>query len=96
MSSPIHSDMINPRDSIDDKSIIQTGLGPTTDRIVTNIVDKINTPAIKETINDKIIDPLKTKMTNVIRPYLYIGGFMYLIIILLLIFIIVILLKKQR
>lgn len=96
MSSPIHSDMVNPRDLNETTSIINTGLGPTTDRVINNIIDKINTPAVKETVNDKIIDPIKIKVMNVVRPYLYIGGIMYIVIILLLIIVIIMLARHKR
>ena len=96
MSSPIHSDMVNPRDTAEMTSVVNTGLGPATDRVINGIIDKINTPIIKNTVNDKILDPLKVKVVSVIKPYLYVGGLLYIIIIALLLIIIVMLIRKNK
>lgn len=96
MSSPIHSDMVNPRDITDTASVINTGLGPTTDRIINSVINKINTPVMKETVNDKILEPLKAKVMSTVKPYLYLGGILYIIIIVLLLIIIIMLLRRQR
>jgi hypothetical protein len=74
----------------------ETGIGPFTDKVLSSIIDKVTGDDFKEILTDKIVDPITIIINKKIRPYLYIGIFLYLIVLVLLVFIIYLLIKKKK
>jgi hypothetical protein len=74
----------------------QTGIGPMTDKILNNIIDKFNTVTVREKITDKFLDPVTDIINQKIQPYIYIGLGLYSIIIILLLIIIYFIMFKKK
>lgn len=75
---------------------IETGIGPMTDRILNNIVNKVTSGDFKELLTDKIADPIMIVINKKVQPYLYGALLLYVILIILLCFIIYLLLTRKR
>lgn len=67
----------------------KTGIGPITDSIFNNIIDKCKSN--KETFMDSIAESVKQK----INPYVYLGMMMYIVVIILLLIILLVIVKKR-
>lgn len=74
---------------------IETGLGPTTDRLISNVLDNISKSNFGESIANKIIEPVTKIVNQKIRPYVYTCMALYAVIVFLLIVIILLLVKKN-
>lgn len=70
---------------------IETGMGPITDKVITDLIEKFST----EGYRDKIIELITQTLNQKIRPYLYVTTFLFVIILTLILFIIYILLSKR-
>lgn len=81
-------------DSSSNKIKIQTGIGPMTDKLLANLIDKLNENKDKIYIN--AINPIIRDIKARIVPYAYVGFLMYIILIILLLFIIYILMIKKH
>lgn len=79
----------------DDNSRYET-IGSMINKILSAIIDKINTGDFREVMADKIVDPIKDSIQKKVRPYIYLGASMYLLLVILLVIIIVILLKNKK
>ena len=80
----------------EDNNAIETGIGPTIDRVLAMILDKFTGGNFKELLTDKIVDPITEIINRKIKPYVYVSIGLYSIVIILLIIIIYILLKKNN
>lgn len=82
---------------MDDSNLqsVRTGIGPMTDRIINELIDKIDINDYKEKIYEKIVDPLTSMINKRIQPYIYFSAGLYILIIILLLIIIYILLNKK-
>lgn len=75
---------------------INTGIGPTTDKILNVILDRLTSDHFKEKLTDKIVDPITTIINEKIKPYIYVSLGLYSIIIIMLIIIIYLSIKNKR
>src|SRR5207247_954958 len=73
----------------------ETGIGPTTDRILNSILDRLTTDNFKEKLTDKIVYPITHLINKKLKPYVYVSMTLYLILVVLLVFIIYLLLKNK-
>ena len=76
-------------------SKIQTGIGPMTDTLFNNILDKLNNDDFRIVMDERIVVPITNIVNQKVRPYIYISLFMYALVVVLLI-IIICMLRKQR
>ncbi len=82
-----------PTTNIDNK--IETGIGPITDRLLANILNRISNGNFKELLTDKIVEPITGIINQKIRPYIYISILLYILVIVLLIVIIYLLVRSR-
>jgi hypothetical protein len=75
---------------------IQTGLGPVTDKIISDLLDKFTIEKYQDRINDGFIDPLTQLVNQRLKPYVYFGGVLYIINVGLLLLVIYLLLSRKR
>ena len=87
------SSTIPPTTNLENR--IETGVGPITDRLLANILNRISNGNFKEMLTDKIVDPITGIINEKIRPYIYISVVLYIIIIILLVVIIYLLVRKK-
>jgi hypothetical protein len=80
----------------DEDNKFQTGIGPVTDRLLGNLLDRFSGNDFKEILIDKIVDPITEIINKRIQPYVYISITLYAIVIILLVVIIYLLLKKKK
>lgn len=73
---------------------IETGLGPITDSIVANLIDKITQSNIGEIVTGKIIDQASLTVMKKIRPYVITSIIMYLFLAIMLVAILIIIRKR--
>jgi len=73
---------------------IETGIGPITDKILNDILNRLTTDNFKEKLSAKIIEPLTTIINEKIQPYINISIGLYIIVIVLLLIIIYFLIRK--
>ena len=78
-----------------DHKILETGMGPVTDRILNEFIDGIANDKYRDKINDKVVYPLTTIINQRVQPYVYFSAGLYILIIILLLIIIYILLNKK-
>ena len=78
-----------------EKKNIKTGIGPITDQLINNIIDKLNKESLREKLNYGVIYPLIDETSNKLKPYFYIGIGMYIFIIILLLVIIKLLINRK-
>lgn len=76
-----------------DKFKLETGMGPSTDKFLNLILDKLAGYDFKDKF--KIFDPITNIVNEKIRPYIYISIGLYFIILILLIIIIYLLIKRK-
>ena len=77
-------------------TVFETGIGPTTDKILQTILDRLTTDKFREKLIDKIVDPVTNIINEKIRPYVYVSIGLYSVVIILLLFIIYLLSKKKN
>ena len=68
---------------------LETGVGPVTDRILGNVIDKISSEEFRTNVLSKIVEPVVVVVSNKIKPYLLIAFVLYLVLFVMLIYIIV-------
>lgn len=71
-----------------------TGIGPMTDNILNNILERITSDSFKEQLSNKIVGPVISLINSKIKPYVYLSIGLYMIIIILLIIIIFLVRRK--
>ena len=69
---------------IDDKKF-KTGIGPMTDNIINQCIDKITSNEVKNKLADKILEPIIDIVNEKIQPYIYLITALYIIIVILII-----------
>lgn len=80
---------------IDSNFQIETGIGPTIDKMLNCLIDRITADNFKDKVTDKFMDPLTKTINEKIQPYVYTSiGLYSIVIILLLIIIYLIIIKK--
>jgi membrane-associated protease RseP (regulator of RpoE activity) len=80
----------------DDNNKFHTGIGPVTDRLLNNIIERLSSHDFKEILTDKIVDPVTEVINKKIQPYVHISIALYSILVILLVIIIYLLLKKNK
>ena len=75
---------------------LETGIGPTVDKILNTIIEKLNSQKFKQNLTEKVIDPVTGMIHKKMRPYYYGATVAYLIVIILLVVIIYLLVKKRK
>jgi hypothetical protein len=73
------------KDKKDNSPKIETGIGPITDTILNNCLDKLNSDGFKTKLIESIYQPALDIILAKFKPYLYLLASLYLIIIFLLI-----------
>lgn len=73
---------------------METGIGPTVDRILNTIVQRLSSDSFRQKISDELVDPLTEKVQQRVRPYVYGALLLYAILVILLLVIIYLLLTK--
>ena len=86
----------NLRKESNDSFTLETGIGPTTDKIINTILDRLTTDKFREKLIDKIVAPVTNVINEKIRPYVYIGIGLYALLIILLVTIIILLISKNK
>lgn len=79
----------------DDNSKFQTGIGPTTDKIINYILEVVTADSFKEKITSKVVDPVTEMINSKLKPYLYMSIGLYALVIILLLIIIYLLLSNR-
>lgn len=79
-----------------DPNYFNTGIGPTTDKILNIILDRLTSDRFKEKLTDKIVDPITQIANEKIKPYIYVSLGLYGIIIILLVIIIYLSMKNRK
>ena len=73
----------------------ETGLGPTTDRILNDLFGKLTNDQFREKLTDKIVGPVTGIIGSKVRPYVYVIAGLYIIVIVLLLVIIYLIVTKK-
>ena len=74
----------------------ETGIGPMTDRVLNNIVDKVTSGNFQEILTNKIADPIMHIINKKTQPYIFGALVLYIIVVILLIWIIYLLLSRRK
>ena len=75
---------------------LETGIGPTVDRILNSLLDRITSDAFREKLAHRIVDPMTGIINQKIRPYIYTFIVLYAVIVLLLLIIIYLIVAKKN
>ena len=67
---------------------LETGIGPTVDRILNSLLERITSDNFKEKLAHRVIDPVTEIVSEKVKPYMYAVVILYAIVILLLLIII--------
>jgi hypothetical protein len=73
---------------------VETGIGPITDTILNNCLEKLNSEEFKNKLIEIIYQPALEIALTKFRPYIYLLASLYMIIIILLIIQLIILIRK--
>ena len=79
-----------------DVAIPMTGLGPRTDRLITNAVERMFQDDVKEMLVNRLVNPMTEYVHHTVKPYLIAAGIGYGVIIIMLGVIIYLLLRGKR
>lgn len=77
----------------DKTNILETGIGPVTDRFINTAISRFTNGNFKEVVTEKVINPVSDIIYAKARPYIYISVGLYAIVILLLVIIIYLLIR---
>ena len=80
----------------DENFKFQTGIGPTTDKILNYIIEIVTADAFKEQITHKFFDPMTEMINSKVRPYIYMSIGLYALVIILLLIIIYFLITTRK
>lgn len=75
---------------------METGIGPTVDRILNTILQRLSSDSVKQRISNELVDPITQQVQQKVKPYIYAAIFLYAILIILLLVIIYLLISKNR
>ena len=67
---------------------IETGIGPMTDRFLSNIVNKLSNKNFQDMVSKKIVDPVMLVVVKKMQPYIYMVLLLYAILLFLIIYMI--------
>jgi hypothetical protein len=84
------------KNGIDKKnSQFVTGMGPVTDKIINDIIQKLSADGVKDQLLYRCIDPVTEIINEKIQPYIYVSIGLYIIVIMLLLIIIYLLIVRK-
>ena len=80
----------------DENSKFQSGIGPTTDKIINYIIEIITADSFREKITNKLVDPVTEMINAKVKPYIYMSIGLYCLVIVLLLIIIYLLISTRN